>query len=89
MARPASVCGNGGEPTLVAVHEGREPRAGGQRLGHQAVSFMPLAEHVTQLVSEDGERIHAVLLALVAGSGELRMIPACRMDEPAPAGDAG
>jgi hypothetical protein len=45
-----------------------------------------VAEQVADLVSEHGQQVHAVLLALVAGRGELGVVPRRRIDEPAPAG---
>jgi hypothetical protein len=41
---------------------------------------------MADLVCEEGELIHAILLALVAGRRELAVLPRRRLDKPAPAG---
>ena len=44
------------------------------------------AEEDVQAAREYREQIHAVLLALVTGGGELGIVPRRRIDEPTPAG---
>ena len=47
---------------------------------------MIVAKNVPDLVGQHGEQVHAVLLALIAGRGELGIVPRRQIDEPAPAG---
>src|SRR5262245_7519763 len=69
------------------TRRGQSPRAGGRRLGHQAVAVgMLVAELVAQLMHQDRQEVHAALLTLIAGGDELRVIPRRRVDEPAVAG---
>jgi hypothetical protein len=60
---------------LAPLANRRFPRADGQGVVHHAGFPMVEAEQVAQLVFENGEQIHAVRLALVAGGGELGVVP--------------
>jgi hypothetical protein len=48
-----------------------------------------VAEQVTQLVLQNHEQVHAVLLALVPTCRKLRIVPERRIDKPATAGGIG
>src|SRR5262249_59303724 len=70
---------------LIEYRRRRLTDAGRQRVRHQAVVGVIVAEQMPQLVLPDREQVQAVLLALVAGNGE-RAVVARRRIEPAPAG---
>jgi hypothetical protein len=60
--------------------------AGGEGFRHHAPLGVVAAEEVTDLVLQDREQVHAVILALVAGRGELGVVSLRRqVDESAPA----
>src|SRR5262249_8468015 len=65
------------------------PGAGRQGLLPHATFRLIMAEQVADVVRQDGQQVQAVLLALVAGLDELRILPRRRIDEPAPAGGVG
>src|SRR5262249_3321497 len=64
----------------------RLTHAGRKRVAHHAPIRVIVAEQVADLVLKHGEQIDATLLALVAGRGELRIVPRRLVHEPAPAG---
>jgi hypothetical protein len=62
------------------------PLAGVQRPGHPALDVRVQPEQVLDLVHQHAEQVPALLLPLVAGGGELTVVPGRCIDEPAPAG---
>src|SRR5262249_25853013 len=69
---------------LIEYRRRRLTDAGRQRVRHQAVVGVIVAEQMPQLVLQGGEQIDAVHLALVAGRAELAVVVRRRIDEPAP-----
>ena len=68
----------------VLVHQADVSDSGDKRSGHDTFVIVILLEKVSQLVRHDGEQVHTVLLALVAGPEKLGAVCGRRVDEPAP-----
>lgn len=76
----------GNEPVGGDVSRRRSPDICWQRVRHHAAVLMVVIEQVAELVFQHGEQVHSVLLASLAGHGELAVLKRRCVHEPAPAG---